>query len=123
MKIISLIKATLLGATLMIASNAYAGDWKTFECGAGWAPTRSAAPTYPRRAIERGIEGYIIMTFSITTDGTVEDIAVKEAKPLRSFVRTATRAVSAMEFPPCRLEGLAIKLTDVSIKYDFNLEG
>ncbi len=123
MKITSLLTVIALGAMLLLSQNTYAGDWTTFDCGPGWGPTKSKAPSYPKRARELGIEGYIVMSFTVTPEGTVEDIAVVDAKPKRPFVRAATRAVSAMEFPPCLENGLATRLTNVSIKYDFNLEG
>lgn len=122
MKISSLLAVIALGAVLLLSQNSFAGNWQSFDCGPGWGPTKSVAPTYPKRARELGIEGYIIMSFSVNPEGKVEDIAVVEAKPKRPFVRTATRAVSSLEFPPCLENGLATKLTNVSIKYDFNLE-
>ena len=105
------------------ASSGYAADWAGYNCGPGWGPTKSASPTYPRRARQMGIEGYIIMSFSIAPDGTVEDISVTEAEPSRAFIRTATKAIQSLEFPPCMNDGLATRVSGVSIKYDFNLEG
>lgn len=117
------IKAIFAFLFISAAVSVNAADWAGYECGPGWGPSKSAAPTYPRRARQLGIEGYIVMQFSVNTDGTVADIAVQDAKPSRAFVRTATRAVESFEFPPCMTNGLATKITDISIKYDFNLEG
>jgi TonB family protein len=61
------------------------------------------------------------MSFAVSANGEVEDIAVVESKPSKVFVRTATRAVSSLEFRPCLHNGLATRQTDLSIKFDFNL--
>lgn len=110
-------------AAFAVAPASFANNWGDYKCGPDWGPTKSEAPSYPRRAQERGIQGYIVMSFSVTTDGKVEDIRVTEAQPERAFVRAATRAVESLEFPPCMNNGLATRVTDVSVKYDFNLEG
>ena len=117
------IKACLVSILLMGAGQVYANDWGSYNCGDGWGPTKGEPPAYPRRARQLGITGYIIMSFSVNPDGTVGDIAVKDANPAKAFVRAATRAVESLEFPPCMAGGLATKVSDVSIKYDFNLEG
>ena len=123
MKAAVLIKLLVISALMLTSITGYAADWAGYNCGPDWGPTKSAAPTYPRRARQMGIEGYIIMNFSISPDGMIEDISVAEAAPSKAFVRSATRAVQAMQFPPCMSNGLATRVTDVSIKYDFNLEG
>lgn len=123
MKIKTLVTAAALAGAVFTGSNAYAGDWTSyeFECGEGWGPSKQVAPTYPKRAQQRGLEGYIVMNFSVTPEGKVEDIVVEDAKPAKAFVRSATHALSSTEFQPCVLEGVATRLTNVSIKYDFNL--
>lgn len=123
MKTNTFIKACLTTILLVVGSQVHANDWTSYNCGDGWGPTKGEPPTYPRRARQLGIQGYIVMSFSVNADGTVADIAVQEANPAKAFVRAATRAVESLEFPPCMTNGLATKVTDVSIKYDFNLEG
>ena len=110
----------IFGLFICSAAVAERKSWQSLECGTDWGPINQVAPTYPRRAQMRGVEGFIIMSFSINTDGVVEDIAVVDAEPATTFVRTATRAVEAFKFPPCEVNGVAIKQTDISIKYDFN---
>ena len=117
------VKTLALAGALAFAPASFAADWSDYKCGADWGPTKSQAPSYPRRARERGIEGYIVMSFSVTPEGTVEDIKVAEAENESAFVRSATRAVESLEFPPCMVNGLATRVNEVSIKYDFNLGG
>ncbi len=97
-------------------------DYGTLGCGADYRPSNNSVPVYPRRAMQRGIEGYIIMGFSVLEDGSTTDIVVVEAEPKAIFVRSATKAVSQMKFPPCIKNGVATKLTNLNIKYDFKTQ-
>jgi protein TonB len=111
--------ASILGL-LTLASDAKAKSWSELNCGDNYLPVKSVAPVYPKRAQQRGLEGSIQMQFTIMEDGTVGSIEVLEASR-KVFVRTATRAVEGFEFPPCIQNGTATRVTEVSIKYDFNL--
>jgi len=108
-------------ALALYSASSQAQSWEHLNCGEDWTPSKSSAPVYPKRALDRGLEGSIEMSFSINPQGKVEDIGVIQSSR-KVFIRAATRAVSAMEFPPCMQDGVATKLTNVSIKYDFNLK-
>lgn len=107
--------------TLGFAPTASAKEFTDLGCGADYGPKRHDPPVYPRRAEARGIEGHIIMGFTIGTDGTVTDIQVVDQNPDNTFVRSATRAVQSLEFPPCVINGQVTEQAAVSIKYDFRL--
>lgn len=98
-------------------------EWKDLQCGPDWAPIQGEAPVYPNRARARGIEGFIVMSYTITPQGKVTNIAVKEAKPANAFSRVATSALSRMQFPPCIQDGVATQQADVNIRYEFALVG
>ena len=117
-------KILLIVLGVLVSTNAAAEtrSWSSLECGPNWGPIERVAPTYPRRAQLRGVEGFIVMSFSINKEGNVEDISVIDAEPPTTFVRSATRAVEGLRFPPCEVNGVAVRQTDVSIKYDFNFE-
>ena len=46
-----------------------------------YLPIVKVAPTYPRRALSRGIEGYAVIEYTVTKQGTVRDPKVVESKP------------------------------------------
>lgn len=60
--------------------------------------TRVSAPDYPRGAERRGIEGYAIISYSITAEGRVENAEVTESEPPDVFDRAALRAVGSWRF-------------------------
>ena len=50
------------------------------ESGDGeYLPIVKVAPVYPRRALQRGIEGFVIVEFTVTKQGAVRDPIVVEA--------------------------------------------
>ena len=46
-----------------------------------YLPVIKVAPSYPRGALQRRVEGYVILEFMVTENGTVKDIVVIESKP------------------------------------------
>jgi protein TonB len=58
------------------------------------------APTFPSRALQREIEGWVDVQFTVATDGTVRDVVVAEASHELYFADEAARAVSQWRFEP-----------------------
>lgn len=58
------------------------------------------APRYPRRALARGIEGSVEVSFNINADGTTGSINVLNSEPGRVFAASAVSAVSKWRFVP-----------------------
>lgn len=58
------------------------------------------APDYPHRALDRGIEGWVDVEFTVGIDGAVRDILVAEASHERLFRNEAINAVSQWRFEP-----------------------
>lgn len=112
----------LLLVSILLSPVAMAREINTLGCGEGYGPTEQNPPVYPRRAQARGIEGYVVMGFTIADDGSVNDIRVVEQEPKNTFVRSAMRAVESLQFPPCIINGEATEQASVSIKYDFQLQ-
>lgn len=68
-------------------------------------PVVRIAPTYPRRALEQGIEGYAVVEFTVTVRGTIKDALVVEQMPGSVFGSAAKRAVEGWRYKPCRVNG------------------
>jgi protein TonB len=79
-------------------------------------------PDYPARASQRGIEGYVVVQFSITPAGTIKDAKVVEAKPEGIFDQAAIKAVSRWKYNPKIEEGVAVERRGVQVKLTFKLE-
>jgi TonB family protein len=67
------------------------------------------APEYPQRALERRIEGWVDLEFTVATDGTTRDIVVADASNESYFRREATAAVEQWRFEPRIFMGRTIE--------------
>ncbi len=57
-------------------------------------------PTYPSRALTRGIEGYVDVQFEVTAMGSTQQVVVLRSDPEGVFERAATRAVKRWKYLP-----------------------
>lgn len=67
------------------------------------------APTYPQRALERSVEGWVDIEFTVGTDGKTRNVVVTDASHETYFRREATEAVSKWQFEPRQFMGRAIE--------------
>jgi len=84
-------------------------------------PIVVVAPTYPSRAAERGVEGYALISLTVTADGIVEDERVVEAEPRGYFERSALQAVQKFKYKPRIINGKAVPVSGVLYKMHFKL--
>jgi TonB family protein len=66
------------------------------------------APKYPRSAERRNISGWVDVVFTVTTQGTVADVEVRNSEPGDIFNNSAVKAVEKWEFEPVVENGLII---------------
>jgi protein TonB len=86
-----------------------------------YLPIVRVAPVYPARALSRGIEGYVDMSFTVTTTGTVIDpIVMFSTSSL--FERSAIRAVLKFKYKPRVVDGNPVAVTGVKTRITFKLE-
>ena len=94
-------------------------------------PIYKVAADYPTRALEKGVEGYAIVSFTVTESGSVEDAKViegycgdptgpqSELRPCNMFDSSAARAAEKFKYKPKRLNNTAIKTYDVTRKFTY----
>lgn len=66
---------------------------------------RMFKPEYPSDAIERGLEGYVLVEVHVNERGLVEDAWVRKARGAESFEIASLTAVRQFEFRPIRERG------------------
>lgn len=86
-----------------------------------YLPIVKVAPIYPRRAQSRGIEGYVIVEFTVTRTGTVRDPVVVESTS-SLFERAAINAALKFKYKPRVVDGEAVEVPGVRNKITFQLE-
>ena len=86
-----------------------------------YLPIVRVAPVYPARALSRGLEGYVDMSFTVTTTGTVEDpVVVFSTSSL--FERAAIRAVLKFKYKPRVVDGVPVRVPNVKTRITFKIE-
>lgn len=80
-------------------------------------PITQPLPNYPRTALERGIQGRVVMAITIMPDGSVRDVRVVESYPRGYFETTAVRAVERWRYRPSN-----VIRTNVIVHMDFELK-
>ena len=78
-------------------------------------------PIYPHTAIRNGIEGYVVVEFTVTRNGDVGDIQVVESSN-RIFESAAITAVAKSRYQPRIVGGVAIEVEGVRTQLEFELE-
>jgi protein TonB len=86
-----------------------------------YLPIVRVAPVYPSRALSRGLEGFVDMSFTVTPAGTVTDpIVLQSTSSL--FERAATRAVLKFKYKPRVVDGVPIAVSGVKTRITFQIE-
>ena len=86
-----------------------------------YLPIVRVAPVYPARALQRGLEGYVDLVFTVTTAGTVRDPIV-EYSTSSLFDRAAIRAVLKFKYKPRVVDGQPVDVPNVKTRIRFQLE-
>ncbi len=86
-----------------------------------YLPIVRVAPVYPARALSRGLEGFVDLSFTVTAAGTVKDpIVLQSTSSL--FERAATRAVLKFKYKPRVVDGVPVEVPGVKTRISFQLE-
>jgi protein TonB len=89
---------------------------------AEYLPIVVIQPQYPNRALQRGIEGWCQVMFTVDENGGVQDAVVVDADPPEIFDSSSLRAVARFKFNPRTVNGEAVKTPGVQYVFRYNLE-
>ena len=68
------------------------------------------APNYPRRAVQRRIEGYVELAFDIDNRGRPTNIEVVASEPKGVFDREVIKAVRQWRYEPIVYQGATLRM-------------
>lgn len=88
-----------------------------------YLPIVKVQAVYPRRALQRGIEGYVVVEFTVTKQGTVRAPRVIEAQPQDIFDQAALDAVLKFKYKPRVIDGEAVEVQGVQNRITFEMSG
>lgn len=85
-----------------------------------YLPIVKVAPVYPTRALQRRLEGYVIVEFVVTANGAVRDVSVIESSDA-VFERAAIDAAMKFRYKPRVVDGSPIEVAGVQNRITFRL--
>ncbi|MDA0708489.1 MAG: energy transducer TonB [Proteobacteria bacterium] len=86
-----------------------------------YRPTVRLAPQYPFRAIEEKIEGFVVVSFTIDTEGNTKNIRAVDSSH-KMFERNTIKAVERFKFRPRTINGIPVEVDNVTNKIEFGFE-
>jgi len=85
-------------------------------------PLEVNAPTYPLKALRRGIEGWVVLRFVVKEDGTTDDIEVFESSIDDYFDEAAIRATRGRIYQPATINGKPVMQGNVFLRSIFQIK-
>ncbi|MDO3386244.1 TonB family protein [Gilvimarinus sp. SDUM040013] len=95
--------------------------------GGDLLPILKVAPMYPTRASTRGIEGEVIVAFTVTRTGATRDIQVvsgyrTNGEPTSIFDSAAIAAAEKFKYKPRVIDGEPVEVHNVQNKFVFEMQ-
>lgn len=87
-----------------------------------YLPIVKVAPIYPRRAQTRGIMGYCIVEYTVTTSGAIRDPVAVDCQPSGVFEKASVKAATKFKYKPRVVDGEPIEVVGVQNKFTYELE-
>ena len=88
----------------------------------GYVPIFQVPPVYPRRALEREIEGCVMLQFTVTKVGSTRDPEVLWSQPSGIFDKQAMRSALKYKYKPQIRDGQAVEVPRVKTIVVFKIE-
>lgn len=86
-----------------------------------YLPIVKVAPVYPMRALQRRLEGHVVVEFVVTASGAVRDIIVVESSdPV--FEQAAIDAATKFRYKPRVVDGDPVEVAGVQNRITFKLD-
>ena len=98
-----------------------AGRLNTTASNSEYRPLYTIPPVYPRKASLRGIQGYVLLEFTVTRKGTVHSVKVIESDPPGWFDRASMKAAQQFRYLPKYVDGEPIEVQGLSRRIQFEL--
>ena len=94
------------------------------EADGDYLPLVAIAPQYPTRAAQRGIEGWVLVSFTVDGEGNVieDSISVVDAEPPTIFDPSAVRATRQFKFQPRVINGEGVDVPGVQYLFRYALK-
>ena len=98
-------------------------ELKSFNSNDGeYLPIFRAPPVYPRRALDCGLCGWVDISYTVTSTGSVTNPLVI-ASTSKTFEKAATKAALKYKYKPRQVDGKGVDVPGVQVRIKFEIEG
>jgi len=80
-------------------------------------------PEYPRGQLQRNVEGYAVVGFSVNAAGAVYDEYIIESEPGTAFDRSSLKAISKFKYKARVVDGRAVNTTGQRYMFSYKIDG
>jgi TonB family protein len=84
---------------------------------------KQVLPSYPLSERERGLEGWVDLSFVVNPDGSVADPIVENSSGQEGFERAALRAAARTRYSPATVNGKPVEQCANRVRYVFAISG
>lgn len=106
----------VLIATMTIAATSHGQSEQGVVSASTLKRMHTVPPTWPESAA--GVEGWVMLHFTLQPDGTVTDIEIKESHPAGVFDASAITALQQWKYEPVERDGKKIaQRAEIRMKY------
>lgn len=96
-------------------------SFATETSGRSAEPIERASPKYPGDALVKSIEGWVLVNYTVKTDGKVSDLMVLDSSPVGIFEAAALEAVGSWTFKPALRNGEPIAQVNTKTNLSFTI--
>jgi periplasmic protein TonB len=110
-----------ISGTAMTAAPLAAGTGGFSATDGEFLPIVRVNPQYPSRAAENGVEGFVLVSFTVSAEGTTTNVTVVESSH-KMFERAAVKAAQRYKYKPRVVDGEPVPVLGVRVRIEFQLE-
>ena len=85
-----------------------------------YLPIVKVAPVYPSSALSQGLEGFVVVEFTVARSGAVKDVVVVESTDVL-FERAAVEAARKFKYRPRIIAGRTVEVSGVRNRITFDI--
>lgn len=104
-------------------SSATSGTGNSISYGTRAKPLEQAAPRYPKRALQKGQEGWVELSYIVGTDGLVYDPIIEDSSGISAFEGRALQTVKGWRFEPATWKDKPIEQAHTKVRVMFAIDG
>jgi|MDSY01.2.fsa_nt_gb protein TonB len=111
-----------------ISTQISSGTLGGFNTDGDFLPIVKVAAKYPRNALNKGIEGFCTVRYTVTATGTTKDVIVLPEKCMKAsgdltsmFNRASVKAAQKFKYKPRVIDGTAVEVPNMHNKFTYKL--